>query len=53
MFEQFSRLLQEAVKQWGQYQAAKVLEKGRAQQVINVGAQGNLPPPTGSFSEEK
>lgn len=50
---QFSRLLQEAVKQWGQYQAAKVQEKGRAQQVINVGAQGNLPPPSGSLPEDK
>lgn len=50
---QFSRLLQEAVKQWGQYQAAKVLEKGRAAQVINVGAQGNLPPPSSSLPEEK
>ncbi|NLF69065.1 MAG: hypothetical protein GX575_08410 [Candidatus Anammoximicrobium sp.] len=50
---QFTRLLQEAVKQWGQYQAAKVQERGRAQQVINVGAQGNLPPPSGSLPEEK
>ena len=50
---EFSRLLQEAVKQWGQYQAAKLLDKSKPQQVINVGAQGNLPPPTGSFPEEK
>ena len=34
--QQFSRLLQEAVRQWGQYQAAKQIGQHHPQQVINV-----------------
>jgi hypothetical protein len=44
--EQYTMLLQEAVKQWGQYQSAKELAKVTGpQQVINVASQGQPPGP--------
>jgi hypothetical protein len=44
--EQYTALLQEAVKQWGQYQSAKELAKVTGpQQVINVAPQGQTPGP--------
>ncbi len=44
--EQYTALLQEAVKQWGQYQSAKELAKVTGpQQVINVAPQGQPPDP--------
>jgi hypothetical protein len=46
---QFTQLLQEAVRQWGQYQVAKQIGHKPPQQVINVG----LPEPPGAPSSDR